>query len=102
MDQIRQLTIEISTFIWIVQAIGAVQGHVQNLCDIINVAGASAIALQGNLVKKDICAAAAVANKVGSSSKPAALTLTVPTVASIAPVSRIVLPFVPVKPTPAA
>ena len=101
-NQIRQLTIEISSFIWIVQAIGAVQGNVQTLCRIISLVGASAIGLQGDLVKNDICAAAAVANKIAISGQPAALTLTVPTVASIAPVSTVVLPFVPVTATPSA
>lgn len=99
LDEIKALTIEISTEIWIIQAIGAVQGKsgVRKLCGLINVSAASAIGLLGDLVKKDVCAAADVADKVGNSDKPAQVTLTAPLVNSIAPVSEVVLPFVPTK-----
>lgn len=97
LNETKALTAEISTEIWIIQAIGAVQGKsgVKKLCDLINVSAASAIGLQGDLVKKDICAAATVADKVASSGQPAQVTLTAPLVNSIAPVSQVVLPFVP-------
>lgn len=100
-DEIVALTTEISTEIWIVSAIGAVQGKsgVKKLCDLINVPAASAIGLQGVLVKKSICAAAAVAHKVERSGRPAQFTLTAPLVNSIAPVSKVALPLVPIKPT---
>lgn len=98
LELILALTKEISTEIWIVQAIGAVTGHdgVQKLCDLINVEAADAIGLVGDLVKKDVCAAAGVANKVSASKKAESVTLTAPIVKPIAPVSKIVLPFVPV------
>lgn len=97
LDEIVALTAEISTEIWIIQAIGAVQGEsgVKKLCDLINVSAASAVGLQGDLVKKTVCDAAAVADKVASSGQPAEATLTAPLVNSIAPVSTVVLPFVP-------
>ena len=96
---VQALTRELSTEIWIVQAIGAVTGRdgVQKLCELINVEAADAIGLQGDLVKKDVCAAAAVANQVSKSSKPASVTLKAPLVVPIAPVSELVLPFVPVQ-----
>ena len=98
LDQISTLTAQISSAIWIVQAIGAVtgQGGVQNLCNLINVAAANAIGLQGDLVKKNVCAAAVVANQVSSTNKPASFTLKLPVVVAIAPVAQVVLPFVPV------
>lgn len=97
---IRTLTTEVSTEIWIVQAIGAVQGNIQKLCDIINVAAASAIGLLGDLVKKDVCAAAAVASNVARVGGTKAVTLTAPVATSIAPLSELTLPFVKVTPTP--
>lgn len=98
LELILALSKEISTEIWIVQAIGAVTSHngVQQLCDLINVEAADAIGLVGDLVKKDVCDAAAVANKVSASKKAESVTLTAPTVTPIAPVSKVVLPFVPV------
>lgn len=96
---IRNLTTEASTEIWIVQAIGAVQGNVAKLCEIIDVDAATAIGLTGSLVKKDVCAAAAVASKVAKSGGTTAVTLTAPLVTSIAPLSELTLPFVRVTPT---
>lgn len=99
LDEITALTVEVSSEIWIIQAIGAVQGKsgVKKLCELINVSAASAVGLQGDLVKKDVCAAAAVAEKVAKSCQPAQVTLTAPLVNSLAPVSTVVLPFVPTK-----
>lgn len=99
LDEIIALTAELSTEIWIIQAIGAVQGKsgVKNLCNMINISAASAIGLQGDLVKKDVCAAAAVAEKVASSGQPAQVTLTAPIEDSLAPMTKIVLPLVPTK-----
>ncbi|MCJ1264178.1 hypothetical protein MMC22_004049 [Lobaria immixta] len=99
---IRNLTTEVSTEIWIVQAIGAVQGNIAKLCEIIDVDAATAIGLTGTLVKKDVCAAAAVASKVAKSGGTTAVTLTAPLVTSIAPLSELTLPFVQVTPTPTA
>lgn len=97
LGEIQALTTDISTEIWIIQAIGAVQGKsgVKKLCDLINISAASAVGLQGDLVKETICDAAAVADKVASSGQPAEATLTAPLVNSIASVSTVVLPFVP-------
>lgn len=97
---IRTLTTQVSTDIWIVQAIGAVQGNVQKLCDIIDVTAATAIGLLGDLVKKNVCAAAAVASKVAKVGGTKTVTLTAPVVTSIAPLSELTLPFVRVTPTP--
>ncbi len=82
------------------QAIGAVQGNVKKLCDIIDPKAASAIGLIGDQVKKDVCAAADVASKVAKNGGTTPVTLTVPQVATIAPLSELTLPFVPVSPTP--
>lgn len=99
LQEITALTVEVSSEIWIIQAIGAVQGKsgVKKLCDLINVSAASAIGLQGDLVKKDVCAAAAVAEEVVNSGQPAQVTLTAPLVNSLAPVSTVVLPFIPTE-----
>lgn len=99
---IRNLTTLVSTEIWIVQAIGAVQGNVDKLCDIIDPQAANAIGLLGDLTKQDVCAAAKVADKVAKSGGTTAVTLTAPQVESIAPLSKLTLPFVQVTPTPAA
>lgn len=97
---IRNLTSLVSSEIWTVQAIGAVQGNVQKLCDIIDAKAASAIGLIGDQVKKDVCAAADVASKVAKNGGTTPVTLTVPQVATIAPLSELTLPFVQVTPTP--
>lgn len=99
---IRNLTSLVSSEIWTVQAIGAVQGNVDVLCNIIDPKAASAIGLIGDQVKEDVCAAASVANKVAKNGGTTAVTLTVPQVATIAPLSELTLPFVPVTPTPTA
>ena len=96
---IRNLTTEVSTEIWILQAIGAVQGNVQKLCDILDPVAASKIGLLGDLVKKDVCAAAAVASQVAKSGGTTAVTLTNPQVTSIAPLSELTLSFARVTPT---
>ena len=95
-EEITALTTEKSTEIWIIQAIGAVTGKsgVQKLCNLINVNAASAVGLNGDLVKKTVCNAAAVANEVASSGEQANAILSAPAVYSIAPVSTVVLPFV--------
>ena len=99
LGEIRDLTAELSSEIWIIQAIGAVQSKsgVKKLCDMINVSAALVVGLQGDLVKKDVCAAAAVADKVANSGQPAQVTLTAPIKDSLAPMTKIVLPFVPTK-----
>lgn len=97
---IRNLTSLISSEIWTVQAIGAVQGNVKMLCDIIDPKAASAIGLIGDQVKKDVCAAADIASKVAKNGGTTPVTLTVPQVATIAPLSELTLPFVQVSPTP--
>lgn len=93
---IRTLTTQISTDIWIAQAIGAVEGNVQKLCDIINPVAASKIGLLGDLVKKDVCNAAAVANKVAKQGGTTAVTLTAPVATDIAPLSKVELFFAPI------
>lgn len=75
------------------QGIGAVQGNVDKLCDIIDVDAANRIGLGGEFVKKSVCAAADVAKQVKRSGKTLPVTLTVPQVASIAPLSEIALTF---------
>ena len=96
---IRNLTTEASTEIWIVQGIGAVGGNVDKLCQIIDVDAATAIGLTGDLVKRDVCAAAKVAKQVDRSGKTLPVTLTNPIVASIAPLSELTLDFAKVTPT---
>lgn len=70
------------------------------LCDIIDPKAASAIGLIGDQVKKDVCAAADIASKVAKNGGTTPVTLTVPQVATIAPLSELTLPFVQVSPTP--
>lgn len=98
LDLIRELVAEVSTQIWIVQAIGAVTGPqgVQNLCNWINVEAANAIGLVGDLVKKDVCAAATTVARVRNTNMPASLALKSPIVDPLAPLKEIVLNFVPV------
>jgi hypothetical protein len=98
---IRTLTSQVSTDIWIVQAIGAVQGNLQKLCDIIDPVAAQKIGLGGALVKKDICNAAKVASKVARQGGTTAVTLTAPVVTDIAPLSTLQLFFEPVTTTAA-
>lgn len=98
---IRTLTTQVSTDIWIVQAIGAVEGNVQKLCDIIDPVAASKIGLLGDLVKKDVCNAAAVASKVAKQGGTTAVTITAPVVTDIAPLSALELFFAPVTTTAA-
>ena len=99
LDEIVSLIDELSSEIWIIQAIGAVQSKsgIKKLCDMINVSAAFAIGLQGNLVKEDVCAAAAVADTVAKSGSPAQVTLIAPIEDSLTPVTKIVLPFVPAQ-----
>ena len=98
---IRTLTTQVSTDIWIVQAIGAVEGNVQKLCDIIDPVAASKIGLLGDLVKNDVCNAAAVASKVAKRGGTTAVTITAPVVTDIAPLSTLELFFAPVTTTAA-
>ena len=81
------------------QAIGAVQGNVDKLCQIIDVDAASRIGLLGDFVKRSVCAAANVTKQVERSGRPQPVTLAVPQVASIAPLSEIALTFTKVTPT---
>ena len=96
---IRSLTSNVSTEIWIVQAIGAVEGNVDKLCQIINVNAATAIGLTGNLVKKTVCAAAKAAKLADRKGTTQPVTLTAPAVANIAPLSKLTLDFAKVTPT---
>lgn len=96
---IRTLTTQVSTDVWIVQAIGAVEGNLQKLCDIIDPVAASKIGLLGDLVKHDICAAAQVASKVARQGGTSAVTITAPVVTDIAPLSTLQLFFAPVTTT---
>lgn len=96
---IRSLTSNVSTEIWIVQAIGAVQGNVDTLCQIINVNASTAIGLTGSLVKKTVCAAAKAAKEADRKGTTQPVTLTAPAVANIAPLSEITLDFAKVTPT---
>lgn len=99
LDEIVTLIAVLSSEIWIIQAIGAVQSKsgVKKLCDMINVSSAFAIGLQGNLVKEDVCAAAAVVDKVAKSGQPAQVTLIADIDDPLAPVTKIVLPLVPTQ-----
>lgn len=98
-DEIKTFTAEISTEIWIIQAIGAVESEwgVKKLSQLINGSAASRIGLVGSLAKKDVCAAADVTHKVSRSHQPAQFNLTTLLENSFAPVSKVVLPFVPIK-----
>ncbi|MCJ1230898.1 hypothetical protein MMC12_007572 [Toensbergia leucococca] len=49
---------QLSTEIWIVQALGVTQGNLTALCNIINISQASQVALNGTEVKAKICATA--------------------------------------------
>lgn len=73
--------------------------NVDLLCRIIDPAAASAIGLLGNLVKTDVCAAAAVANAVKKSGGTKAVTLTAPQVTDIAPLGKLTLEFERVNPS---
>lgn len=99
LSEITAITIELSSEIWIIQAIGAVQGKsgVKTLCGLINIAAAQAIGLEGDFVKQKVCGAATVAEKVASADQPGQYTITADLVDSIAPVSTVALPFVPTK-----
>ncbi|MCJ1468753.1 hypothetical protein MMC07_007383 [Pseudocyphellaria aurata] len=97
LSEVQAVTIELSSEIWIIQAIGAVQGKsgVKKLCNLINNAAASAIGLAGDFVKQNVCGAATVAEQVASADQPEQYTITDPIVNTIAPVSTVVLPFTP-------
>lgn len=96
-DQIKNLTVELSTRIWTIQAIGAVEGSsgVKKLYQLINPRAASAIGLLGNVVKKDMRTAATVAGKVAHFCKPAQANLTIVPQSYFAPAFNMVLPFIP-------
>lgn len=98
-DEIKTFTTEIATQLWIIQTIGAVQGKlgVKKLSHLINESAASSIGLVGPLAKTDVRAAAAVAEKVARSGQPAQVNLTALLDNSFAPVSKPILPFVPIK-----
>lgn len=98
-DEIKGYTVEISTQLWIIQTIGAVQGKlgVKKLSHLINESAASSIGLVGGLAKKDVRAVAAVADKVARSGQPAQFSLTAVLDNSFAPISKPILPFVPIK-----
>ncbi|KAL8699469.1 MAG: hypothetical protein Q9201_005996 [Fulgogasparrea decipioides] len=58
LDEVRDLTVDYSSYIWIFQAVGALKNdknRIQKLCDLIDVPSASAIGQNGDLVKKTIC-----------------------------------------------
>lgn len=53
--EIQNKTAEASTKIWIVQALGAIGGNFNKLCNIIDVDAANSVGLNGNFVKDEIC-----------------------------------------------
>ncbi|KAL8695214.1 MAG: hypothetical protein Q9218_000252 [Villophora microphyllina] len=60
-EQVRNLTIQYSSWIWIFQAVGAMQndrGKLKELCRMIDVPSAFAIGQNGTLVKNTICSVA--------------------------------------------
>lgn len=97
---IRNVTTEIETEIWIIQTMGAVQGNIGKLCDMIDPDAASAIGLAGPYVKANVCAAAKVAKAVEKSGGTKAYTMTEPTITNIAPLSEVTLEWQRVIPTP--
>ncbi|KAL9639837.1 MAG: hypothetical protein Q9204_000943 [Flavoplaca sp. TL-2023a] len=59
LTEVQRLTVEYSSYIWIYQAVGALNKDkvlIQQLCDSINVAASFAIGHNGTLVKTTICA----------------------------------------------
>ncbi|KAL8904773.1 MAG: hypothetical protein Q9171_006934 [Xanthocarpia ochracea] len=65
LTEIQQLTVEYSSWIWIYQAVGALNndlGLLKQLCESINVASAFSVGQNGTLVKTTICN---VANGLG-------------------------------------
>lgn len=97
---IRNVTTEIETEIWVIQTMGAVQGNIDKLCDMIDPVAASAIGLAGPFAKANVCAAAKVADKVEKSGGTKAYTMTEPTITNIAPLSEITLEWQKVTATP--
>ncbi|KAL8894313.1 MAG: hypothetical protein Q9192_004421 [Flavoplaca navasiana] len=58
LTEVQRLTVEYSSYIWIYQAVGALDKDkvlIQQLCDSINVAASFAIGHNGTLVKTTIC-----------------------------------------------
>ncbi|KAI4092341.1 MAG: hypothetical protein LQ339_007938 [Xanthoria mediterranea] len=58
LTEVQRLTLEYSSYIWIYQAVGALNGdkaRVKRLCASINVANAFAVGQDGTLVKTAIC-----------------------------------------------
>ena len=55
--QIQNLTLEASSKIWIVQALGSTLGNTKALCNIFSVEGGDAVGLDGAFVKQEICGA---------------------------------------------
>ncbi|KAL8794562.1 MAG: hypothetical protein Q9195_002897 [Heterodermia aff. obscurata] len=53
--EIQNKTLEASTRIWIVQALGAIGGNFNKLCNIIDIDAANSVGLNGNFVKEEIC-----------------------------------------------
>ncbi|MCJ1430083.1 hypothetical protein MMC29_007998 [Sticta canariensis] len=97
MDEIKALTAALSTKIWTIQAIGAVEGRsgLKKLFKLINPRAASAVGLVSGLVKKDVHTAAAVAGKVAHFAKPAHANLTTIPPTDFTPTFESVLSFIP-------
>ena len=53
--EIQNKTLEASTKIWIVQALGAIGGNFNKLCNIIDIDAADSVGLDGAFVKQEIC-----------------------------------------------
>ena len=53
--EIKNKTLEASTKIFIVQALGSIGGNFNKLCNIIDVDAANSVGLNGNFVKEEIC-----------------------------------------------
>ena len=53
--EIQNKTLEASTKIWIVQALGAIGGNFNKLCNIIDIDAANSVGLDGAFVKQEIC-----------------------------------------------
>ncbi|MCJ1463744.1 hypothetical protein MMC07_002353 [Pseudocyphellaria aurata] len=99
-EEIKRLTVEIVTDLWVIQSIGAVQGKsgIKHLFHLINPAAASTIGLNGHVAKNNLRAAAYVADFVAHSRNPGQVKLA-PSLknSTFAPVFEAVLPFIPVK-----
>ena len=95
LDEIKAFNIDYSTQIWFIQAVNAFTSKpwVKMLCHLINVPDDSAIEFQGNLVKKEVYAAAAVTDTVERSDEPAQVITALEN--PVVPVPKVALLFVP-------